>query len=149
MTSETHEARSEDATRALAREAARRLKGGDVVHLSGALGAGKTQFAKGLAEGLGLDPDEVRSPTFAFIDVHEGTGRGAGLGFIHVDLYRIGEAAELADLGLDELPGPGAIAAIEWPERLEGAANRPEEPRLRVRIDDLGNDRRRILMEWA
>lgn len=130
-----------DAARALAGS----LRGGDVVHLSGDLGAGKTRFAKGLAAGLGIDPDDVRSPTFAFVDVHDAVAGGRGLGFVHVDLYRVGDASELAELGLQELPGPSAIAAIEWPERLPpGPA-----PRARVRIEDLGGDRRRIEITLA
>lgn len=132
------ETASEEETEALAADLARRLRPGDVVHLSGDLGAGKTRFVKGLARGLGLDPDAVRSPTFAFVDIH--AAPPGGLGLVHVDLYRIGDAAELADLGLEELPGPAAIAAIEWPERLPDA----RDPRALVVLRDLGGDRRRV-----
>ena len=123
---------SEEETLAIAADLARDLRAGDVVHLSGDLGSGKTHFAKGLAAGLGLDPGSIRSPTFAFIDVH--AGREGGLGLVHVDLYRVASDSELAELGLEELPGPDAVAAIEWPERLPAGAL----PRARVRMEDLG-----------
>jgi tRNA threonylcarbamoyladenosine biosynthesis protein TsaE len=77
---------------------ARDLRPGDVVALTGDLGAGKTAFVRGLARGLSLDPGEVSSPTFAL--VHE--YRGGRLPLFHVDLYRL-SGAEAEDLGLDEL----------------------------------------------
>jgi tRNA threonylcarbamoyladenosine biosynthesis protein TsaE len=139
----TIDVKSEAATLAVASDLARALRGGDVVHLCGDLGTGKTRFAKGLAQGLGLDPDDVRSPTFAFIDVHDAAP--GGLGLVHVDLYRLGDASELAELGLQELPGPRAVAAIEWAERLPPGP----VPRALVRLTDLGGDRRRIEITLA
>src|SRR5215216_6169259 len=90
--------RSEEETAAVARELASRLKAGDVLLLSGNLGAGKTAFVRGLAEGLGIDPSEVSSPTFTL--VHE--YRGDGLTLYHADLYRL-ERAATDDLGLEEV----------------------------------------------
>ena len=90
--------RSQDDTERLAETLAGTLRGGDVVLLSGPLGAGKTAFVRGLARGLGVDPDEVSSPTFTL--VHE--YRGGRLRLFHADLYRLGTAAA-QDLGLDEL----------------------------------------------
>ena len=81
--------------------------------LSGPLGAGKTAFVRGLARGLGIDPDEVSSPTFTL--VHE--YRGRRLRLFHADLYRLGRAAA-EDLGLDELGVRDGVLAIEWPDRL-------------------------------
>jgi tRNA threonylcarbamoyladenosine biosynthesis protein TsaE len=98
---------------ALARELAGRLHAGDVVLLSGDLGAGKTSFVRGLAEGLGIDPDEVSSPTFTL--VHE--YRGGRLTLYHADLYRLEQTAA-EDLGLEELGAADGILAVEWPERL-------------------------------
>jgi tRNA threonylcarbamoyladenosine biosynthesis protein TsaE len=104
---------SEDETAALARRFAATLRRGDVVLLSGNLGAGKTAFVRGLAEGLGIDPREVSSPTFTL--VHE--YRGGRLPLYHVDLYRL-ERAATNDLGLEELGARDGVLAIEWPDRL-------------------------------
>ena len=105
--------RSQADTERLAETLAGDLRAGDVLLLSGPLGAGKTAFVRGLALGLGLDPDEVSSPTFTL--VHE--YRGGRLRLFHVDLYRLG-AAGAEDLGLDELGAQDGVLAIEWPDRL-------------------------------
>jgi tRNA threonylcarbamoyladenosine biosynthesis protein TsaE len=104
---------SEDETAALARDLASTLRRGDVLLLSGNLGAGKTAFVRGLAEGLGIDPRDVSSPTFTL--VHE--YRGGRLTLYHVDLYRL-ERAATEDLGLEELGARDGVLAIEWPDRL-------------------------------
>lgn len=105
--------RSQDTTEQVAATFADTLRPGDVVLLSGPLGAGKTAFVRGLARGLGIDPDEVSSPTFTL--VHE--YRGGRLRLFHADLYRLGRAAA-EDLGLDELGVRDGVLAIEWPDRL-------------------------------
>ena len=97
----------------VARQLAASLAAGDVLLLSGDLGAGKTAFVRGLAQGLGIGEDEVSSPTFTL--VHE--YRGGRLTLYHVDLYRLDRAAT-DDLGLDELGVADGILAIEWPDRL-------------------------------
>jgi len=104
---------SEEETQAIARELSATLRAGDVVLLSGDLGAGKTTFVRGLAEGLGIDPREVSSPTFTL--VHE--YRGNGLTLYHADLYRLQRAAT-DDLGLEEIGVQDGVLAIEWPDRL-------------------------------
>jgi tRNA threonylcarbamoyladenosine biosynthesis protein TsaE len=127
--------RSEDETRALARDSAVALVPGAVLLLSGDLGAGKTAFVRGLAEGLGIDPDQVTSPTFTL--VHE--YRGGRLPLVHVDLYRL-DAAELDEIGLDsDLAGRGVVA-VEWAERL----TRSPHGASRIGITDEGNDTRVI-----
>ena len=98
---------------AVARQVAASLSAGDVLLLSGDLGAGKTAFVRGLAQGLGINEDEVSSPTFTL--VHE--YRGGRLTLYHVDLYRLDRAAT-DDLGLDELGVADGVLAIEWPDRL-------------------------------
>jgi tRNA threonylcarbamoyladenosine biosynthesis protein TsaE len=107
---------SEAATEALAAEFSAGLSAGDVVLLSGDLGAGKTAFVRGLARGLGADPDDVSSPTFAI--VHE--YRGGRLPLFHADLYRL-TPSDTRDLGLEELGVADGVLAIEWPERLAAA----------------------------
>ena len=104
---------SEAETQALACEIAGSLGPGDVVLLTGELGAGKTAFVRGLAEGLGVPPDEVSSPTFTL--VHE--YRGGRVRLYHADLYRLDPGAD-EDLGLSELVADGGVLAIEWPDRL-------------------------------
>jgi tRNA threonylcarbamoyladenosine biosynthesis protein TsaE len=107
---------SESETVAAGRSLAATLQPGDVVLLSGALGAGKTAFVRGIAEGLGADPSDVSSPTFTLIQEYH--GRRCTL--YHVDLYRL-EPREVDDLGLEELLAQEAIMALEWPERLPRA----------------------------
>ena len=104
---------SEDETAALGRDLASRLARGSVVLLSGELGAGKTAFVRGLAEGLGIDPSDVSSPTFTLIQEY----RGGRLPLYHVDLYRL-KSIEVEDLGLDDERMGEGITAIEWPDRL-------------------------------
>jgi tRNA threonylcarbamoyladenosine biosynthesis protein TsaE len=109
----THTTTSEEETQQVARELASRLKAGDVLLLSGNLGAGKTTFVRGLAEGLGIDPTEVSSPTFTI--VHE--YRGGRLTLYHADLYRL-ERTATEDVGLEEMGVKDGVLAIEWPDRL-------------------------------
>ncbi len=107
---------------------------GRVVLLFGDLGAGKTAFVRGLAEGLGADPDGVSSPTFTLIQEYRGR-----VTLYHVDLYRV-SPAEVDDLGLDQLGDGQGVVAVEWGERLP----RPIAGAIEVRIEDLGDDRRRV-----
>lgn len=111
---------SEAETAAVGRQLAGALKPGAVVLLSGDLGAGKTAFVRGLAEGLGVDPAEVSSPTFTLMQEYRG-GRHL---LRHVDLYRL-TPVEVDDLGLDELTMGDVVTAIEWPDRLPRPFDRP------------------------
>ena len=133
-----HHSNSEDDTRAMAATLAPALARGAVVLLSGDLGAGKTAFVRGLAEGLGIDPDDVTSPTFTL--VHE--YRGGQLPLVHVDLYRL-ERADLDDIGLDQELAARGVTAVEWAERL----TRGIPGAVAVRIEDAGGDRRSITIE--
>ena len=128
-----HVTRSEDDTAAVARDLAGGLEPGDVLLLSGNLGAGKTTFVRGLAEGLGVDPGEVSSPTFTL--VHE--YRGGRLPLYHADLYRL-ERAATDDLGLEELHN--GVLAIEWPDRLMHSLPNARQ----ISIEILEGDERRI-----
>jgi tRNA threonylcarbamoyladenosine biosynthesis protein TsaE len=118
---------------------AARFRGGEVVLLSGELGAGKTAFVRGLARGLGSDPDEVASPTFVLLTAYPGP-----LTLHHADLYRLGRPGEDADLGLEELPGPRGVLAVEWAERL---GDRPWGRVIEVWLEHAGEDVRRIEIE--
>jgi len=134
-TSFTHLAGSEHATVAIARQIAATLRSGDVLLLSGDVGAGKTTFVRGLAEGLGIDPGDVSSPTFTL--VHE--YRGGRLALYHADLYRLEQTAT-EDLGLEELGVHDGVLAIEWPDRL--AHEMPGA--MRVTIDIMDDSSRKI-----
>lgn len=130
MSVQTVVSRGDRETEDLGRTLAGRLAAGDRVHLVGELGAGKTAFVRGLAGGLGIDPDEVSSPTFTLVQEY----RGGRLPLYHVDLYRIGPS-DVADLGLDALAGDGVLA-VEWAERLP----EPDAGAIRVVFDPVGHD---------
>jgi len=121
--------RSQEETEQLAASLSAGLRAGDVLLLTGPLGAGKTAFVRGLARGLGVDPDEVSSPTFTL--VHE--YRGGRLRLFHADLYRLG-TADAEELGLDELGVRDGVLAIEWPDRLGHAFRGAIE--VEIAIDD-------------
>ena len=132
MTSETS---TEAETSAVGESLGRTLRAGDVVLLYGDLGAGKTAFVRGLARGIGADPEAVSSPTFTLVQEYA----GPSLTLFHVDLYRL-EPAEIDDLGLEDLVAADGVVAIEWAERWNG---RPDDV-TEVRIEEAGEDRRRI-----
>lgn len=131
--------RSERETEELAAELGAACRGGEVVLLTGELGAGKTAFVRGLARGLGVDPGEVASPTFVLLTAHAGR-----LTLHHADLYRLAGNGDERELGLDELPGPGGVLAVEWAERL---AVTPWARAVRVKLEHAGGDTRRVLIE--
>ena len=128
--------RSEDETAAVASELALGFQGGEVVLLTGELGAGKTAFVRGLARGLGGDPEEVSSPTFVLLTAYPGR-----LTLHHADLYRLRGDGDERELGLEELPGPGGVLAVEWAERLRDA---PWRKAVRVSLTHAGGDERTI-----
>jgi tRNA threonylcarbamoyladenosine biosynthesis protein TsaE len=134
---------SAEETFALGERVGGSLAGGEILLLEGALGAGKTVFAKGLAAGLGVDPDEVTSPSFTLVNRYD----GASLTLYHLDLYRLDEGAQAAHaVGLEEiLSDERAVVVIEWAERL----GRYPLPSMlwRVRIKGDGEDVRRITVE--
>jgi tRNA threonylcarbamoyladenosine biosynthesis protein TsaE len=126
---------SEEETADAAYKLAVTLKAGDVILLSGNLGAGKTAFVRGLASGLGIDPEDVSSPTFTL--VHE--YRGGRLTLYHADLYRLDRVAT-EDLGLEELGVSDGVLAIEWPDRLAHALPGARE----IQIEIVDENTRRI-----
>jgi tRNA threonylcarbamoyladenosine biosynthesis protein TsaE len=124
---------SESQTRACGEEIGRCLAGGDVVLLCGDLGAGKTQFAKGVARGLGVEA-EVLSPTFTMAARYDGR-----LPLVHYDLYRVREDRELVEMGFLSGDDPAEVALVEWGDRV------PAPPGcLRVELHVEPDGRRRI-----
>jgi len=136
VTLRAFDSNSEEQTSAAGEEIAATLVPGDVLLLDGELGAGKTAFVRGLARGLGLQADEVTSPTFTLIQEYRASGSGVVL--YHADLYRL-SPREVDDLGLGELSEDG-ILAVEWPDRW----NDPPASGYRIRIDHRGENLRSI-----
>ncbi len=126
-------------TEAIAEAMGAAFGGGEVVLLTGELGAGKTAFVRGLARGLGVDPDEVASPTFVLLTAYPGRLR-----LYHADLYRLAGDGDDRELGLEELPGPRGVLAIEWAERL---SMRPWARVVEVHLEHAGDDSRRMKSE--
>jgi tRNA threonylcarbamoyladenosine biosynthesis protein TsaE len=128
--------RNETETRAVGRRLAAVLRGGERIGLSGELGAGKTCFVRGIAEGLGIPPEQVRSPSFPIVLPYEG-GR---LPLYHIDLFRLADA-DPAELGLRELLYGSGVAAIEW----FGHLREPLEDFLEISLTFVGAGARRLV----
>ena len=137
MTTEEISLRGEDATRAAGAALAAVLKPGDVVALSGDLGAGKTSLARGVLQALGFD-GEVPSPSFPIVIPY--APPELALSLWHVDLYRIDDPDDLLELGLDDARSD-SVLLIEWPERMGGLLW-PDALRLTLERD--GDDARRL-----
>ena len=129
-----------EATEALAAELAQRLRPGDVVLVTGELGAGKTTFVRGAARALGV-AEPVTSPTFTI--GHRYAGR---LPVSHLDLYRLGGLGGEDPGLLDDYLTADAISFVEWAELGEGEL---PAPALRVRLAHADGDRREIEFEWC
>ncbi len=109
---------------------------GLVVLLSGQLGAGKTCFAQGVGDGLGVAPaTPVTSPSYTLLNIHQGR-----FPFYHFDLYRLAQVDDLADLGYDEYAEGNGLTMVEWADRMTGALISS----LDVAIESLGGERRRF-----
>lgn len=127
--------RSPAATLALGADLGRLLGTGDFVGLVGELGAGKTLFVRGVAEGAGVDRARVSSPSFAIISAYRGR-----LNLYHADLFRLRDYDEVYATGFTDLPGDGAML-VEWLDRVPRAA--PREMMV-VSFENLGGQRRRL-----
>ena len=123
------------------RQLGEQLIGGEILLLSGPLGAGKTIFVKGLATALGIDREEVTSPTFTLVNPYAGT-----LMLYHIDLYRLDDGHSAAHaVDLDELlSDENAVIVIEWAERM-GNYPLPSAP-LQITILGEGDDPRRVIL---
>ena len=126
-------------TRALGARLAQLLRPGDVLLLEGDLGAGKSELTRGIAKGLGVS-GPIASPSFTILNVYE-DGR---VPLYHFDWYRLNDAEELYDLGMDEYLGGDGIAVVEWPSRCADAI--PAD-HLTIRIRPVGESEREI--DWS
>lgn len=131
---------SEKETFLIAQKFAQTLQGGEVVGLIGNLGAGKTIFAKGLAQGLGVK-NIVNSPTFVIMKVYQ-TKKGLIKNFCHIDAYRLTNEKDLEAIGvLDYFNDSSSITLIEWPERVKKIL--PQKT-IFIKIKRLGEEKREI-----
>ena len=131
---------SVEQTESVAADLARTLAAGACVALHGELGAGKTQFVRGLVRGLGGHPRAVASPTFVLLNVYKG-GR---LTVFHLDAYRVGGADDFDAIGFPELLEQGGVVVVEWAARV---ADLLPPDRTDVSIEAVGEGQRRIRIE--
>ena len=131
--------RSEADTERAGEALAKGLPGGVVVKLYGGLGAGKTAFVRGMARGMGLNC-RVSSPTFTIVNEYSGSGRE----LLHFDMYRLGGAQELLDIGWDDYLARDAVIAVEWSENVEEIFDGGE---IAVRIEKRSDSEREITIE--
>ena len=146
---------SPDETVAIGKSLALKHPKGACFYLEGDLGAGKTLLTKGIASGYGVPPDRVVSPTFALVNRYSGGTRT----LYHIDLYRIENERELAELGLEELEDEledgrkeeSAVIVVEWSEKLDmlGGYRRPDAVQVRLEIVDGDSRRVRITESGA
>ncbi|MFA6384610.1 MAG: tRNA (adenosine(37)-N6)-threonylcarbamoyltransferase complex ATPase subunit type 1 TsaE, partial [Candidatus Omnitrophota bacterium] len=107
-----------------------------IICLFGDLGSGKTVLTKGIAQGLGIDKKDVLSPTFVLLRQYEGR-----VPVFHFDLYRLGDAGEIFDLGYEEYLYDNGVAIIEWADRL---GKLTPDAYLKIKLDVVGEDQRKI-----
>lgn len=137
MQIQTH---SPEETEAVGRKLAAQLQPGDVLAYYGDLGAGKTAFTRGLAAGLGVT-EPVTSPTYTIVNEYL-SGR---LPLFHFDMYRLGSADELFDIGWEDYLARGGVCAVEWSENVEDALR--DAIHITIEKDPLEPDTRRITIE--
>ena len=129
---------NESDTEALGERFGRSVPDGSVVAMYGDLGAGKTAFVRGMARGMGLDC-RVSSPTFTIVNEYLGSRE-----LIHFDMYRLGSADELFDIGWEDYIARSAVCVVEWSENVKEAFFGDE---IIVTIEKIGDSRRNITIE--
>ena len=128
------ESKSEQQTRHLGKCLGCLLPPSVVIALNGTLGTGKTRLVKAIGIGVGIDPDNINSPTFALCVPHHGERN-----LLHVDAYRIQELTEVDELGLDEWVEEGGVLVVEWADRIQPAL---PELDLTIQCSETGPDSR-------
>lgn len=126
---------SEEETMQEGRRLAKTLTPGSVVAINGSLGAGKTAFVRGIAEGLGIS-HAVTSPTFTIVNEYPGA-----MQLFHFDMYRMADENELFEIGWDDYIAQGGICAVEWSDRIPNAL---PPGTITVAIENTGGDSRRL-----
>lgn len=120
---------------------AKNLDPGDILCLNGDLGAGKTHLVKGISRGLGISEHLVNSPTFTLIHEYKGT-----IPVYHFDLYRVKDASELRDIGVDDYLYGDGVCIVEWPEVLE---NDLPENAVHVTIEKIDLSTRKLTIRTS
>jgi tRNA threonylcarbamoyladenosine biosynthesis protein TsaE len=134
-----HESHGPPQTESIAAALAQTLSPGSCIALNGQLGAGKTQFVRGLAVGLGADPRQVSSPTYILLNIY----RGGRLPLFHLDAYRVHGPEDFEAIGFSELLDQNGIVVVEWAERITGIL---PPSTLHIAIEVLGESDRRIVI---
>lgn len=146
MDIEVYSSTSEEETFHFGIEFSRRIVPGDVIAFYGDLGAGKTEFIKGICEGLAVR-EIVSSPTFNIVNEYRGEDRnGRSLMLFHIDLYRIEETSELVEIGMEEtLADTHAVKLIEWAEIAEAILPRARYDVKLIALDDENSRRIEVI----
>ncbi len=131
------ESNSVEETESIAADLAAKLVGGECIALQGDLGAGKTQFVRGLVRGLGGNPRLVSSPTFMLLNIYD-SGR---LTVYHLDAYRVHGSEDFESIGFSELLEQGGVVVVEWASRVKELIPLKH---IEVKIESLDETRRRI-----
>ncbi|MBQ28135.1 MAG: tRNA (adenosine(37)-N6)-threonylcarbamoyltransferase complex ATPase subunit type 1 TsaE [Nitrospiraceae bacterium] len=132
----SHETTGPDQTRHIGNTLGKTLSGGEVLAITGDLGAGKTCLIQGIAQGLGIASSDITSPTFTLIHEHEGR-----IPLFHIDLYRLEKPTEVEAIGLEEYFSRDGVTAIEWAER---ATPLLPQNRVDITLSHEGGNNRRI-----
>ena len=127
---------SPEETEAIGRRFAAGLKPGDVVALTGEIGAGKTTFVRGLAEGLGVEPRSVASPSFVLVREYRGR-----IPLYHADLFRLEGLPDALTIGIEDFYGQGGVTVIEWADHVPDVL---PEKHLEVRFEVVDAETRRL-----
>jgi len=130
----------------LGKNISKKLSGGEIILLSGDLGAGKTTFVKGLAEGIGVD-DVITSPTFALMNVYEVANSKLGIkNLVHIDTYRMENEDNLVEIGIEDYLGdPKTVCVIEWPEKVQGLLEGLDT--INVHFEHISENVRKLIIE--
>jgi tRNA threonylcarbamoyladenosine biosynthesis protein TsaE len=136
----TYDSHSVAETESIASGLSQTLQGGECIALDGPLGAGKTQFVRGLAAGLGANPRSVSSPTFVLLNIY----RGGRVPLFHLDAYRVAGGDDLESIGFSELLDQGGVVIVEWASRVTQIL---PARRIAVTIEAIGESDRRLIIE--
>ncbi|MBP9694884.1 MAG: tRNA (adenosine(37)-N6)-threonylcarbamoyltransferase complex ATPase subunit type 1 TsaE [Candidatus Magasanikbacteria bacterium] len=130
-------------TKQIGKDLATKLNGSEIITLEGDLGAGKTTFVKGLAEGLGIKK-EITSPTFTLMNVYELTASSPKLkALVHIDTYRLKNEQELLNIGVEDYLGSReTITVIEWPEKVSGLLK--DKKIIEIKIKHITETKRKL-----